>query len=201
MGKVIVVNGISLDGVMQAPARADEDTRDGFKFGGWGVPYNDPVLGQKMAEHMARGASQGALLLGRRTYEDFYAVWPKRTDGNPFTEHLNKVKKYVASMALREPLAWNNSFLLSGDAADAVEALKKQLDLAILGSGELIQSLMQRNLVDEFLLTIAPIVLGSGHRLFPSGVQVSLRLVDSTPTTKGVIIATYEVIRAGPPSD
>jgi dihydrofolate reductase len=201
MGKVVVVNGISLDGVMQAPARADEDTRDGFKFGGWGIPYSDPVMAQKMAERMARGSSQGALLLGRRTYEDFYSVWPKRKDGNPYTEHLNKVKKYVASRTLREPLPWDNSALLSGDAADAVEALKKQMDLTILGSGELIKSLMQRNLVDEFLLTIAPIVLGSGRRLFPSGVPASLRLIESVTTTKGVIIATYEVTRAGLPSN
>lgn len=199
MGKVVVVNGISLDGVMQAPARADEDTRDGFKLGGWGIPYSDPVMAQKMAERMARGSSQGALLLGRRTYEDFYSVWPKRKDGNPYTEHLNKVKKYVASRTLREPLLWDNSALLSGDAADAVEALKKQMDLTILGSGDLIKSLMQRNLVDEFLLTIAPIVLGSGRRLFPSGVPASLWLVESVTTTKGVIIATYEVTRAGLP--
>jgi dihydrofolate reductase len=112
MGKILVVNGISLDGVMQAPARADEDTRDDFKYGGWGIPYNDSVMAQKMADHMAKGSAQGALLLGRRTYEDFYTVWPKRKDGNPFTEHLNKVKKYVASTTLQEPLPWINSALL-----------------------------------------------------------------------------------------
>ena len=196
MGKIVVVNNMSLDGVMQAPARADEDTRDGFKYGGWFIPFSDPVMGQKMAELMAKGSPQGALLLGRRTYEDFYAVWPKRKD-NPYTEHLNKAKKYVASRTLREPLPWNNSELLSGDAADAVAALKKQWDLTILGSGELITSLMRRNLIDEFVLTIAPIVLGSGRRLFPSGVPASLRLVGSVATPKGVIIATYRVSETG----
>lgn len=198
VGKVVVVNNITLDGVMQAPARADEDTRNGFKYGGWGIPFNDPVMGKKMAELMAKGSPHGALLLGRRTYEDFYAVWPKRKDGNPYTEHLNKVKKYVASTTLREPLPWNNSQLLNGDAGDAIAALKKQLDLTVLGSGELIKSLMRRNLIDEFLLTIAPIILGSGRRLFPSGVPASLRLVDSIVTTKGVIIATYQVSEEGP---
>ena len=200
MGKVLVVNNLTLDGVMQAPARKDEDTRDGFKYGGWGVDFSDPVVGQKMAELMAKSSPQGALLLGRWTYENFYSVWPKRKDGNPYTEHLNKAKKFVASRTLREPLPWNNSELLKGDAADAVAALKKDWDLTILGSGELIKSLMRRNLIDEFILTIAPIVLGSGRRLFPSGVPASLRLVDSVVTTKGVIIATYQVLGAQPPS-
>ena len=104
----------------------------------------------------------------------------------------------MASTTLREPLPWNNSQLLNGDAGDAIAALKKQLDLTVLGSGELIKSLMRRNLIDEFLLTIAPIILGSGRRLFPSGVPASLRLVDSIVTTMGVIIATYQVSEEGP---
>ncbi len=199
-GKILVVNNLTLDGVMQAPARADEDTRDGFKYGGWGIPFSDPVVGQKMAELMAKGSPQGALLLGRLTYENFYSVWPKRKDGNPYTEHLNKAKKFVGSRTLREPLPWNNSELLKGDAADAVAALKKEWDLTILGSGELIKSLMRRSLIDEFILTIAPIVLGSGRWLFSSGVPASLRLVDSVVTPKGVIIATYQVLEAVPPS-
>ena len=120
---------------------------------------------------MGRNMSQGgSLLLGRRTYEDFYGVWPNRTD-NPYTEVLNNTQKYVASTTLAEPLPWQNSTLLRGDAAQAVAGLKQQpgKDLVILGSGELIQSLMPHHLVDEFVLLIHPLVLGSGHRLFPDG--------------------------------
>jgi dihydrofolate reductase len=132
-------------------------------------------------------------VLGRRTYEDFYSVWPNRTD-NPFTEVLNKAQKYVASTTLMEPLPWINSTLLKGDAAAAVAALKGQLDqdLVVLGSGELVQSLMQGNLVDEYVLSIHPLVLGSGRRLFPeSSPFAALRLVDTKTTTTGVVIATY----------
>jgi dihydrofolate reductase len=191
MGKITVVNNITLDGVMQAPARPDEDPRGGFARGGWAIPYQDSVIAQKMGAMMASG--EGSLLLGRRTYEDFFSVWPKRTD-NPFTEHLNKVQKYVASRTLKEPLPWQNSTLLKGDAGDAVAALKRQDDqsFAILGSGELIQSLIRRNLIDEFVLLIFPIVLGTGRRLFPEGETVRLRLVESLTATTGVIIATYQ---------
>jgi dihydrofolate reductase len=195
MSKVVVTNNVTLDGVMQAPARPDEDTRGGFTHGGWAIPYNDAVMASVMAERMAEGMSRGgALLLGRRTYEDFYAVWPNRTD-NPYTEVLNNSQKYVASTTLREPLPWRNSTLLKGDAAEAVARLKEQSDkeLGILGSGELIQSLMRHNLIDEFVLLIHPLVLGSGRRLFADGgVPATLRLVNSVTTTTGVIIATYQ---------
>jgi dihydrofolate reductase len=191
MSKVVVTNNVTLDGVMQAPARPDEDTRGGFTHGGWALPYNDAVMGRAMAEGMAQG---GSLLFGRRTYEDFYAVWPNRTD-NPFTEILNNSQKYVASTTLREPLPWQNSTLLKGDVAEAVARLKEQSgkDLGILGSGELIQSLMRHNLIDEYVLLIFPLVLGSGRRLFrDGGVPATLRLVNSVTTTTGVIIATYQ---------
>ncbi len=196
MGRITVVNNVTLDGVMQAPARPDEDTRGGFTHGGWAIPYQDPVLGRKMGEMMASGSS-GALLLGRRTYQDFFSVWPKRAD-NPFTEHLNRVQKYVASTTLTEPLPWQNSTLLGGDAAEAVADLKGRQDvnLGILGSGELIEALVRRNLIDEYVLLIYPIVLGTGRRLFPQGEPVRLRLVESLTTTKGVIIATYRAERA-----
>lgn len=190
MGKIVVTNNVTLDGVMQAPARPDEDTRGGFTYGGWAVPYYDEVAGRVMGERMAQG---GALLLGRRTYEDFYAVWPNRTD-NPFTPVLNNTQKYVASTSLREPLPWQNSTLLTGDVAEAVARLKERTDgnLGILGSGELIQALMRHNLIDEFVLSIHPLVLGSGRRLFhDSGAFAKLQLVNSVPTTTGVIIATY----------
>lgn len=191
MGKVVVTNNLSLDGVMQAPGRPDEDVRGGFDRGGWALAYSDPVLGRKMGEGMAQ---TGALLLGRRTYEDFAAFWPHQKD-NPFTEVLDNVQKYVASTTLTEPLPWKNSTLLEGDAADAVAHLKQELDtdLAVLGSGELVQSLRRRNLIDEYVLIIHPLVLGSGRRLFPDDASpADLRLVDSVTTTTGVIIATYQ---------
>ena len=184
-----VVCSLTLDGVMQSPGRPDEDTRGGFEYGGWGIPYSDQVMAAEMGKSMAR---EGAILLGRRTYLDFYSVWPNRKD-NPYTEVLNKTQKYVASRTLQEPLPWMNSTLLKGDAADAVAELKERSDgnIAILGSGDLVASLMPRNLIDEYLLLIHPLVLGTGRRLFANGTFATLQLVDSVPTTKGVIIATY----------
>lgn len=190
MRKVVVTNNVSLDGVMQAPGRPDEDVRGGFARGGWALPYNDPVMGRMMGEGMAQ---TGALLLGRRTYEDFASVWPGRTD-NPFSEMLDNIPKYVASRTLTEPLPWKNSTLLAGDAAAAVADLKKQPgpDIAILGSGDLVQSLRRDGLIDEYVLLIHPLLLGSGRRLFPdSAPPADLELVDSVTTTTGVMIATY----------
>lgn len=195
MGRIIVNVGVTLDGVMQAPARPDEDTRGGFTHGGWAAPYQDEVMGRVQAEAMARGRSQGGgLLLGRRTYEDFYSVWPNRTN-NPYTPVLNNTQKYVVSRTLEEPLPWQNSTLLKGDAAETVARLKQESDkdLGVLGSGELVQSLMRHNLVDELVLSIYPLVLGSGRRLFADdGTYARLRLVNTVTTTTGVVIATYE---------
>jgi dihydrofolate reductase len=194
VAKVIVMNHVTLDGVMQAPGRPDEDTREGFEHGGWAIAGNDEVMARKVGEGgLGKG---GALLLGRRTYENFYGYWPHQTD-NPFTEPLNRLPKYVASRTLEEPLPWSNSILLDGDAADAVAELKQQPidDLTIMGSGDLIGSLMASDLIDKFLLMIHPLVLGTGRRLFAGGLHVSLRLTDSVATTTGVVIATYE--RAG----
>ena len=190
MSRIVVVNNVTLDGVMQAPGRPDEDRRGGFEHGGWALPYGDEVMARAMGERMAAG---GVLLLGRRTYEDFYGYWPQQAD-NPFTEVLDERRKYVASTTLSEPLPWRNSTLLHGDAAEAVAALKEQGDEAIgvLGSGELIRSLMRRNLIDEYVLLIHPLVLGTGRRLFGDGSpHTALRLVDSITTTTGVVIATY----------
>jgi dihydrofolate reductase len=189
MSKVVVFMNLTLDGVMQAPGRPDEDRRGGFEHGGWATPY---ATMEAAEESMAY---TGALLLGRRTYEDFYAVWPNRTD-NPFTAVLNNTQKYVASTTLEEPLPWSNSTLLKGDAAEAVARLKEEpgKDLVVLGSGELVQSLMRRNLVDEYVLLIHPLVLGSGRRLFTDGgAFAALRLVGTKTTTTGVVIATYTV--------
>jgi dihydrofolate reductase len=191
MGKVVVFASVTLDGVMQAPGRPDEDTRGGFAHGGWAQPYNDPVMASVAAKDMA---GTGSILLGRRTYEDFHSFWPHQTD-NPFTEVLDNTQKYVASTTLREPLPWRNSTLLEGDAAEAVAGLKRQQgkDMVVLGSGELAQALMRRTLVDRYVLLIHPLVLGTGRRLFPDGgAPATLRLVDSATTTTGVVIATYQ---------
>ena len=197
MRKVVVLNNLTLDGVMQGPGRPDEDTRDGFTYGGWSTTYNDAVKGQAMGEGMSRGAD---LLFGRRTYEDFFDVWPKRTN-NPFTPVLNAARKYVASRTLKEPLPWENSTLLEGDAADAVARLKQEdgLDLLVMGSGVLAESLRRRGLVDDYILMIHPLVLGTGRRLFANGAMSSLTLVKSVPTTTGVIIATYHATDGAAP--
>jgi dihydrofolate reductase len=191
MRRIVVYNHVTLDGVMQAPADPDEDRRGGFEQGGWHVPYHDEAIMEDAGEGIAR--SDG-LLLGRFTYEKFAAFWPHQPDDNPFATVMNSFRKYVASTTLQEPLPWENSTLLQGDAADAVAQLKDQpgKDLVVLGSGELVQSLMRRNLVDEFVLPIHPIVLASGRRLFPErGAYASLRLADAKPTPTGVVIATY----------
>jgi dihydrofolate reductase len=193
LSDIVVFNSVTLDGVMQSPGRPDEDPRGGFKHGGWAVPYSSPEQGQMAAESMA---TTGALLLGRRTYEDFFGFWPHQTD-NPFTDVLNASRKYVASRTLREPLPWQNSVLLSGDVADEVARLRREpgKDIVILGSGELVRSLMARNLVDRYILQVHPLVLGSGQRLFTDGGALAkLRLLDAKPTSTGVVMATYEPI-------
>src|SRR5260221_3078109 len=193
MSKVVVFTNLTLDGVRQEPGRPDEDRRGGFEHGGWATPY--AAMGQA-GNSMA---NTGALLLGGRTCEVFYAVWPNRTD-TPYTAVLNNTQKYVASTTLEEPLPWINSTLLKGDAAEAVARLKEEpgKDLVVLGSGELVQSLMRGNLVDEYVLLIHPLVLGSGRRLFADGgALAALRLVDTRTTTTGVGIPTYAATPSG----
>ena len=190
MTRIVTYTSVTLDGVMQAPARSDEDTRGGFRYGGWATPYADEDLGRISAEGMA---ATGGLLLGRRTYEDFHRVWPGRTD-NPYTEVLNNTQKYVASRTLKEPLPWENSTLLDGDAATAVAKLREGpgRDIVVLGSGKLVRALIRANLVDEFVLVIHPLVLGTGQRLFPDdGLPTSLRLRETRTTSKGVVVASY----------
>jgi len=192
MGNIIVFMSVTLDGVIQAPGRIDEDLRGGFQYGGWALPYSDAEQGRAAGESMA---TTGGLLFGRRTYEDFYKVWPSRTDGNPFTEILNNTPKYVASRTLKEPLPWMNSTLLKGDAVQTIAELKSQLDkdLVVLGCGNLIQTLMKHNLVDRYILLIHPLVVGSGQRLFvENGPYVKMNLLNAKTTSTGVIIATYE---------
>jgi dihydrofolate reductase len=196
MGKIVVFTSLTLDGVMQAPGRRDEDMRGGFQYGGWATPYADMVAGSMAAESMA---TTGAILLGRRTYEDFYSYWPNQPD-NPFTEVLNNTRKYVASTTLEEPLPWSNSTLLKRDVPEGVAELKRRSarDIVVLGSGELVRTLMEHRLVDRYVLLIHPLVLGVGRRLFVEGSPFStVRLVDTRTTTTGVLIVTYEPTERG----
>jgi dihydrofolate reductase len=198
MGRVVVMNHVTLDGVMQGPGRPDEDTRGGFTHGGWGnrSTATGDAAGLAMGERMAAGGGLAGWLFGRWTYESLLSYWNQQPD-SPFGPMLTNAAKYVASTTLTEPLPWPNSTLLRGDVADSVRALKARADgvLAIMGSGELIGSLMAADLIDEYLLMIHPLVLGRGRRLFPDKVDVSLRLADSVTTDSGVVIATYEPVR------
>jgi dihydrofolate reductase len=198
MSRIVVMNHVTLDGVMQGPGRPDEDTRGGFSHGGWASRSAMPgdAAGKAMGERMAAGGGLAGWLFGRRTYEDLLSYWNQQPD-SPFGPLLNNAPKYVASTTLTDPLPWPNSTLLRGDIADAVGRLKARSDgvLAIMGSGELIGSLMVADLIDEYLLMIHPLVLGTGRRLFPENVYVPLRLTDSVTTATGVVIATYEPTR------
>lgn len=193
MGKVIVMEHLTLDGVMQAPGHPEEDQRGGFRHGGWAASRGqDPAVLEAMG---ARMSSAWSLLTGRTTYERFADYWPKQ-EPNPFTEALDRAQKYVASTTLTEPLAWQNSTLLKGEGAEAVARLKQdvQENLVVFGSGVLVRSLMSRGLVDELVLMTHPLVLGAGRRLFPgSGPLLSdFRLADSATSDAGVIIAVYQ---------
>jgi dihydrofolate reductase len=192
MSRVIVSEFLTLDGVMQSPGYDWEDRRGGFEHGGWQPPLFDDALGAAVVGGIQEA---GGLLLGRRTYEIFARHWPNQPDDDPLAPILNGLPKYVASTTLKAPLEWANSTLLGEDVADKVANLKQQpgKDLLVIGSGELVQTLMQHELVDAYRLMLHPIVLGSGRRLFPDGtMKTPLQLVDSTTTTKGVLILTYE---------
>lgn len=197
MGRIVVMNHVSLDGVMQGPGRRDEDTRDGFTLGGWGSRSASPddAAGKAMGERLAAGGGLAGWLFGRWTYQSLLSTWNAR--GGPFKDGLNNSPKYVASATLKEPLPWPSSTLLRGDICDAVGVLTAQSSgvLAIMGSGVLIGSLMAAGLIDEYLLMIHPLVLGTGRRLFPEGVQLPLRLISSVTSATGVVIATYEPAR------
>jgi len=192
MRTITVNNNVTLDGVMQAPGSEQEDVRDGFRYGGWARPYNDEVKGRVMAEGMSR---PGEMLFGRRTYEQLRSVFQGRTD-NPFSPLLDNTMKHVVSNTLTEPLPWQNSARHSGDAAESIAALKRTpgKNLVILGSGLLVQSLLRHDLIDEMILTIHPLVLGAGRRMFADdGTFAKFTLAESVPTTTGAIIATYRL--------
>jgi dihydrofolate reductase len=189
MRRLIAVTQMTLDGVMQAPGGPEEDPTGGFELGGWSVGYFDDVLGEQVGEAMTKPFD---LVLGRKTYEIFAAHWP--FDEGPIADRLNAATKYVASRTLRS-VDWSNSKLIEGEVATAVSRLKEQdgPELQVLGSSELLQTLLANGLVDELRLWIFPVVAGSGKRLFGDGATPGgLRLVSSGTSTSGVIMATYE---------
>jgi dihydrofolate reductase len=189
---VIADEWLTLDGVIQAPGQPDEDPSGGFQHGGWHIGYFDDLAQRQVVDSVVNA---GGFLLGRRTYEIFAAHWPNASEEEQvLAEPLNSKPKHVASRTLTEPLALQNSTVLQGDVSDAVAALKQEdgEDLHVIGSSQLVQTLVERDLVDEFQVMIDPVVVGGGKRLFrDDGVRRPLRLVDSQVTTTGVIIATY----------
>jgi dihydrofolate reductase len=191
MRKLVVVEFLSLDGVMQAPGAPEEDTEGGFRHGGWAMPYGDEVMGQVAAEGMAATDTH---LFGRKTYEIMAAHWPHAPAEDPFAQHLNSVEKYVVSTTLHQA-DWHNTTIIDGDVAERVTKLKEQRgkNIGVLGSGELVQTLVENDLVDEYSLTLYPIVLGSGKKLFRDADQTrKLKLIDSKPTTTGGLVLTYQ---------
>ena len=190
MRKLKVTTFLTLDGVMQAPGGPGEDVEGGFAFGGWTVDYGDDLTGQVMGEFMAKPFD---LLLGRKTYDIFAAYWPAHPDGPP-GKPFNDATKYVASRG-KPTLGWDRSVLIEGDVAQAVADLKREdgPELQVYGSGDLIQTLMRHGLVDQYLLWVFPLLLGSGKRLFADGVvPAALKLIDGKISTTGVLIGTYE---------
>ena len=192
MRNVIVLEWMTLDGVVQGPGAVDEDTTGGFKHGGWHLRYFDDLSRNWMVENLTQA---GGFLLGRRTYEGFADHWPNASDEEQvIARPLNRKPKYVVSMTLTGLLTWQNSTVLQGDLTEAVMELKQKDggDLLVIGSTKLVQALIERDLVDEFRLMIDPLILGSGKRIFlKDGVARPLRLTDSQVTTTGAIIATY----------
>jgi dihydrofolate reductase len=189
--KLTMQTFLTLDGVLQAPGGPDEDTDSGFPHGGWGFPYGDEDFGASVVNWMSRG---DAVLLGRKTYDIFAGFWPKQTDpADPVASALNSLPKYVASTTLTSA-DWNNTKILSGDVAAEVAKLKEQpgRELQVHGSGQLAQTLIEADLIDEYLLYFHPVHLGTGKKLFRDGAPArALKLLDSQTTGAGVIIARY----------
>ena len=193
MRRLAVIEFLTLDGVMQSLGSPDEDRDGGFEHGGWSAPYGDETLGIKAAEGMA---ATTAYLFGRKTYEKMAAYWPHVSDENPMAAHLNATRKYVVTTRLTS-LSWPGSHVIDGDLRESITALKAHGEgtIAVLGSGLLVQALMENELIDEYRLFVHPLVLGTGKRLFrPTPRPIRLRLVDCTPTTTGVLLLSYEVV-------
>jgi dihydrofolate reductase len=197
MGKLVVTEFLTLDGVAQAPGEPDEDRDGGFAHGGWQAPLMDEESENAMFE---QARSMDALLLGRITYEIFADYWPRAPEEIPFTGLLNGVPKYVASRTLTSPLTWQGSMLLEGDLAESITAVKERHDeVHVIGSLDLVQSLLRAGLVDRLNLWLYPLLLGSGKQVFGHGtVPTALRLTDSVTYPNGALQLTYQT--AGEPT-
>ena len=195
MGKLIVTEFVTLDGVAQAPGGPDEDRDSGFTHGGWQAPLVDEESGRVMFE---QARSMDALLLGRRTYEIFASYWPTAPEDMPFTGLLNGVAKYVASRTLAGPLDWQGSTLLTGDLAESITTVKERHgEVHVIGSLDLVQSLLRLGLVDRLNLWLYPLLLGTGKRVFADGtVPAALRLTESVTAPNGTLQLTYETTGA-----
>lgn len=198
MRRLIVIEFVTLDGVMQGLGSPDEDREGGFEHGGWGAPYGDEVLQAAAVEGMR---TTTAYLFGRKTYDKMRAFWPAQPDDNPMASHLNAMPKYVASRRLTDAdLRWANASVLGGDLDVGVRALLGEGDgnIAVLGSGALVRALVAQDLVDGFHLFVHPLLLGSGKRLFNDLDRPRrLRLTDVERTTTGVVMLSYETEREG----
>ncbi|HMD46467.1 MAG TPA: dihydrofolate reductase family protein [Acidimicrobiales bacterium] len=197
MGKLIVTEFVTLDGVAQAPGGPDEDSDGGFAHGGWQAPLADPESGEVIFE---QARSMDALLLGRRTYEIFAGYWPSAPEDNPFTGLLNGVPKHVASRTLSSPLAWHGSTLVADDLAESITALKERhAEVHVIGSLDFLQSLLRFGLVDRMNLWLYPLLLGSGKLVFANGtVPTALLLAESVVYPSGTLHLVYET--AGVPT-
>ena len=194
MRKIVVAEFISLDGVMQAPGGADEDTEGGFAQGGWTQPYWHDDIGAHFFEAMSE---TGALLLGRKTWQIHGGAFDPMPEGDPFGDVMNTMPKYVVSTSLTSATAWRNSTLIKRNVVEEVRALKAQSgkNIAIDGSSVLVHSLAQHDLVDEYSLLVYPVVLGSGKKLFPQGVRLNLRLIETRTFPTGVVLMRYAAER------
>jgi dihydrofolate reductase len=191
MRKLAVIEFVTLDGVMQSLGSPDEDRDGGFEYGGWSAPYGDEVLGTAAGKGLA---ATTAYLLGRRTYQKMAAYWPAEADANPIAAHLNSTPKYVVTRTLTT-LGWAGSRVLGGDIVASVNDLKQDGDgtIVVLGSGVLVQTLIEHDLIDEYQLFVHPLVLGTGKRLFRQTPQpIPLQLTGCTPTTTGVLLLSYQ---------
>ncbi len=194
MRKIIVHEFMTLDGVIQAPGGADEDTEGGFTYGGWTQPYWHDDIGAHFFQAMAQADT---LLLGRKTWQIHGGAFEPMAPGDPFGDAMNGMRKVVVSRTLKSPEAWRNSTLISGNVVEEVRKLKEQPGKNILvdGSSVLVHTLAENNLVDEYLLHVYPLVLGSGKRLFPEGKRLNLKLVESQAMPTGVVFQEYQPVK------
>jgi dihydrofolate reductase len=190
MRKIVVSEFVSLDNVIQAPGGAEEDTEGGFTHGGWTGPYWHDDIGMRFFEEMSQG---DALLLGRKTWQIHGGAFEPMPAGDPFGDAMNTIPKYVVSTTLTTASAWRNSTLISSNVVEEVRALKGQPGKNILidGSSVLVHALAEHDLIDEYSLFVYPVVLGNGKKLFPQGLHVALRLIESRPIPSGVVLMRY----------